>query len=140
MINKNGKETGKIIEIRKRDKKNYPATIDKKNKIILKSGGRTVECKLKNNYELSKIKGKRFTIEIEKWDPKELRPTVKINEVLGDIGEINAEIKNIIIDNKIVNIFPNKVLKELKSIKEKKRKQREKGRLHKTTYLHYRPR
>ena len=120
VINKNGKETGKIIEIRKRDKKNYPATIDKKNKIILKSGGRTVECKLKNNYELSKIKGKRFTIEIEKWDPKELRPTVKINEVLGDIGEINAEIKNIIIDNKIVNIFPKKVLKELKSIKEKK--------------------
>ena len=122
VINKNGKETGKIIEIRKRDKKNYPATIDKKNKIILKSGGRTVECKLKNNYELSKIKGKRFTIEIEKWDPKELRPTVKINEVLGDIGEINAEIKNIIIDNKIVNIFPKKVLKELKSIKEKKEK------------------
>jgi len=120
VINKNGKETGKIIEIRKRDKKNYPVTIDKKNKIILKSGGRTVECKLKDNYELSKIKGKRFTIEIEKWDPKELKPTVKINEVLGDIGEINAEIKNIIIDNKIVNIFPNKVLKELKSIKEKK--------------------
>tara|TARA_A100001015_G_scaffold111381_2_gene123662 strand:- start:1792 stop:3876 length:2085 start_codon:yes stop_codon:yes gene_type:complete len=120
VINKNGKETGKIIEIRKRDKKNYPATIDKKNKIILKSGGRTVECKLKNNYELSKIKGKRFTIEIEKWDPKELKPTVKINEVLGDIGEINAEIKNIIIENKIVNIFPKKVLKELKSIKEKK--------------------
>ena len=120
VINKNGKETGKIIEIRKRDKKNYPATIDKKNKIILKSGGRTVECKLKDNYELSKIKGKRFTIEIEKWDPNELNPTVKINEVLGDIGEINAEIKNIIIDNKIVNIFPNKVLKELKSINEKK--------------------
>ena len=120
VINKNGKEIGKIIEIRKRDKINYPAIIDKKNKIILKSGGRTVECKLKNNYELSKIKGKRFTIEIEKWDPKELKPTVKINEVLGDIGEINAEIKNIIIDNKIVNIFPKKVLKELKSIKEKK--------------------
>ena len=120
VINKNGKETGKIIEIRKRDKKNYPATIDKKNKIILRSGGRTVECKLKNNYELSKIKGKRFTIEIEKWDPKELKPTVKINQVLGDIGEINAEIKNIIIENKIVNIFPKKVLKELKSIKEKK--------------------
>ena len=86
----------------------------------MKSGGRTVECKIKNNYELSKIKGKRFTIEIEKWDPKELKPTVKIKEVLGDIGEINAEIKNIIIDNKIVNIFPKKVLKELKSIKEKK--------------------
>ena len=120
VINKNGKETGKIIEIRKRDKKNYPATIDKKNKIILRSGGRTVECKLENNYELSKIKGKRFTIEIEKWDPKELKPTVKINQVLGDIGEINAEIKNIIIENKIVNIFPKKVLKELKSIKEKK--------------------
>ena len=120
VINKNGKETGKIIEIRKRDKKNYPAIIDKKNKIILKSGGRTIECKIKNNYELSKIKGKRFTIEIERWDPKELKPTVKIKEVLGDIGEINAEIKNIIIDNKIANIFPNKVLKELKSIKEKK--------------------
>lgn len=120
VINKNGKETGKIIEVRKRDKKNYPAMIDKKNKIILKSGGRTVECKLKNNYELSKIKGKRFTIEIEKWDPEELKPTVKINQVLGDIGEINAEIKNIIIENKIVNIFPKKVLKELKSIKEKK--------------------
>ena len=120
VINKNGKETGKIIEIRKRDKKNYPATIDKKNKIILKSGGRTVECKLKNNYELSKIKGKRFTIAIEKWDTKELKPTVEIKEVLGDIGEINAEIKNIIIENKIVNIFPKKVLKELKSIKEKK--------------------
>ncbi len=122
VIKKNGKETGKIIEIRKRDKMNYPATIDKKNKIILKSGGRTVECKLKNNYELSKIKGKRFTIEIEKWDSNELKPTVKINEVLGDIGEINAEIKNIIIDNKIENIFPKKVLKELKSIKEKKEK------------------
>ena len=122
VINKNGKETGKVIEIRKRDKMNYPATIDKKNKIILKSGGRTVECKLKNNYELSKIKGKRFTIEIEKWDSNELKPTVKINEVLGNIGEINAEIKNIIIDNKIENIFPKKVLKELKSIKEKKEK------------------
>ena len=120
VINKNGKETGKIIEIRKRDKINYPAIIDKKNKIILKSGGRTVECKILNNYELSKIKGKRFTIEIEKWEPKELKPTVKINEVLGDIGEINAEIKNIIIENKILNTFPEKVLKELKSIKEKK--------------------
>tara|TARA_B100000575_G_scaffold10967_1_gene8016 strand:+ start:410 stop:2494 length:2085 start_codon:yes stop_codon:yes gene_type:complete len=120
MIDKNGKESGKIIEIRKRDKKNYPAIIDKKNKIILKSGGRTVECKLKNNYELTKIKGKRFTIEIEKWEPKELKPTVKINKVLGDIGEINAEIKNIIIDNKIEDIFPKRVLKELNSINEKK--------------------
>ena len=120
VINKNGKEIGKIIEIRKRDKIKYPAMIDKKNKIILKSGGRTVECKILNNYELSKIKGKRFTIEIEKWELKELKPTVKINEVLGDIGEINAEIKNIIIDNKILNTFPEKVLKELKSIKEKK--------------------
>ncbi len=120
VTNKNGKETGKIIEISKRDKKNYPAIIDKKNKIILKSGGRTVECKLKNNYELSKIKGKRFTIGIEKWEPNELNPTVKINEVLGYIGEINAEIKNIIIDNKIENEFPKKVLKELNSIQEKK--------------------
>ena len=36
VINKNGKETGKIIEIRKRDKKNYPATLDKKQNIIEK--------------------------------------------------------------------------------------------------------
>ena len=72
-----------------------------------------VSNKLKNGYDLSKIKGKRFTIEIKKWETKELKPTVKINEVLGEIGEINAEIKNIIIDNKIENIFPKKVLKEL---------------------------
>ena len=63
---------------------------------------------------------------------KELKPTVKINEVLGDIGEINAEIKNIIIENKIVNIFPKKVLKELKSIKEKKKTKRKE----KTTQSH----
>ena len=120
VTNKRGKETGKIIEIRKRYKKNHPAIIDKKNKIILKSGGRTVECNLKNNYELSKIKGKRFTIGIENWDPKDLKPTVTVNEILGDIGEINTEIKNIIIDNKIKYIFPKNVLKELDSIKENK--------------------
>ena len=51
---------------------------------------------------------------------------------MGDIGEINAEIKNIIIDNKIVNIFLKKALNELKSIEEKKKK-REKRRLHKAT-------
>ena len=122
VINKNGKETGKIIEIRKRDKKNHSALIDKKNRIIFKSGGRTVECILKNDEELREIKAKRFTIEIEKWESKDLKPTVKINEVLGDIGEINTEIKNIIIDNKIENVFPKKVLKELNSIKDKKEK------------------
>ena len=110
-INKNGKKTGKIIEIRRRDKKNYPAIIDKKNKIILKSGGRIVECILKNKKEYNRIKGKRFTIGIENWEPKDLKPTVIINEILGDIGEINTEIRNIIIENKIKNIFPKEVLK-----------------------------
>ena len=38
---------------------------------------------------------------------------------MGDIGEINAEIKNIIIDNKIKNIFPKEVLKEVTQINEK---------------------
>ena len=119
VISKNGKESGKIIEIRKRDKKNYPAIIDRKNKIILKSGGRKVECILKDKKGYSRIKGKRFTIGLEKWGPKELKPTVIIDEILGDIGEINAEIKNIIIDNKIKNIFPNEVLKEVTHINEK---------------------
>ena len=119
VINKNGKKTGKIIETRKRDKKNYPAIIDKKNKITLKSGGRKVECLLKAKKEYSRIVGKRFTIELEKWDPKEIKPTVIINEILGDIGEINAEIMNIIIDNKIKNIFPKEVLKEVTQINEK---------------------
>ena len=50
---------------------------------------------------------------------KEIKPTVIINEILGDIGEINAEIKNIIIDNKIKNIFPKEVLKEVTQINEK---------------------
>ena len=119
VINKNGKKNGKIIEIRKRDKKNYPAMIDKKNKITLKSGGRKVECILKDKKEYSRIKGKRFTIGLEKWDSKETKPTVVINEILGNIGDINAEIKNIIIDNKIKNIFPKEVLKELTYINEK---------------------
>ena len=57
-INKNGKKTGKIIEIRRRDKKNYPAIIDKRNKIILKSGGRIVECILKNKKEYNRLKEK----------------------------------------------------------------------------------
>ena len=125
--NKNGEKTGKIIEIRKRDKKNYPAVIDKKNKIILKSGGRKVECIIEDKKEYSRIKGKRFTIGIEKWEPKELKPTVIIKEILGDIGEINAEIKNIIIENKIKNIFPKGVLKEVNQInyKEKSKVKRE---------------
>ena len=118
VINKNGKKTGKIIEIRKRDKNVYPAIIDKKNKITLKSGGRKVECILKDKKEYSRIKGKRFTIGLEKWQPNEIKPTVIINEILGDIGEINAEIKNIIIDNKIKNIFPKEVLKEVTQINE----------------------
>ena len=117
-INKNGKKTGKIIEIRRRDKKNYPAIIDKKNKIILKSGGRIVECILKNKKEYNRIKGKRFTIGIENWEPKDLKPTVIINEILGDIGEINTEIRNILIENKIKNIFPKEVLKEVNNINE----------------------
>ena len=117
-INKNGKKTGKIIEIRRRDKKNYPAIIDKRNKIILKSGGRIVECILKNKKEYNRIKGKRFTIGIENWEPKDLKPTVIINEILGDIGEINTEIRNIIIENKIKNIFPKEVLKEVNNINE----------------------
>ena len=119
VINKNGKKTGKVIEIRKRYKKDYPAIIDKKNKIILKSGGRKVECILKDRNEYSRIKGKRFTIRLERWEAKESKPTVIINEILGDIGEINAEIKNIIIDNKIKNIFPKEVLKEVTQINEK---------------------
>ena len=119
VINKKGKETGKIIEIRKRDKKNYPALIDRKNKIILKSGGRKVECILKNKKEYTRINGKRFTIEIDSWEPKELKPTVIIKEILGEIGEINAEIRNIIIDNKIKNVFPKEVLKEVTQINEK---------------------
>ena len=117
-INKNGKKTGKIIEIRRRDKKIYPAIIDKKNKIILKSGGRIVECILKNKKEYNRIKGKRFTIGIENWEPKDLKPTVIINEILGDIGEINTEIRNILIENKIKNIFPKEVLKEVNNINE----------------------
>ena len=35
---------GKIIEVRKRDKKKYPAIVDKTNKIIVKSGGK--KCRM----------------------------------------------------------------------------------------------
>ena len=120
VISKNGKKTGKIIEIRKRDKKKYSAIIDQKNKIILKSGGRKVECLLKSKKEYNRIRGKRFTIKIEKWEPKESKPTVIINEILGDIGDIDTEISNIIIENKIKKIFPKEVLEEVNQIKEKK--------------------
>ena len=120
VISKNGKKTGKIIEIRKRDKKKYSAIIDQKNKIILKSGGRKVECLLKSKKEYNRIRGKRFTIRIEKWEPKESKPTVIINEILGDIGDIDTEISNIIIENKIKKIFPKEVLEEVNQIKEKK--------------------
>ena len=43
-----------IFGNKRRDKKNYPAIIDKKNKIILKSGGRIVECILKNKKEYNR--------------------------------------------------------------------------------------
>ena len=122
MINKNGKIRGEIIGVEKRDKIIYPVIIDEKNKVILKSGGRKVECIIKNKEDYSKIKGKRFTISIYKWRPSELKPIVVINQILGDIGSIDTEIKNIIIDNKIKNIFPKEVLKEVSLIKEKKEK------------------
>jgi exoribonuclease R len=118
VINKNGKKSGEVIEIKKRDKSTYPVIIDEKNKIILKSGGRNVECILKNNKEIEKIKGKRLTINIDKWNPNESKPVVIINQILGDIGDINTEIRNIIIENKI--------------------KRGNKRRLYKTTYFHYR--
>ena len=120
VINQNGKKIGKIIEVRKRDKKKYPAIVDKTNKIIVKSGGRNVECILKNAKEYGNIIGKRFTVGIEDWKLNDLKPTVFIREILGDIGEIDTEIKNIIIENKIRNIFPKEVLKEANQIKEKK--------------------
>ena len=116
--NKNGKITGEIIKVEKRDKIIYPVIINEKSKIILKSGGRKVECILKNVYDYDKISNKRFTIRIEEWKPNESKPNVVINEILGNIGEINTEIKNIIIDNKIKNMFPKKVIKEVNIIKE----------------------
>ncbi|OUW66931.1 MAG: ribonuclease R [Flavobacteriaceae bacterium TMED200] len=118
VINKNGKITGDIIEVEKRDKTIYPVIINEKNKIILKSGGRNVECILKNNNDYEKINNKRFTIKIEKWKPNESKPYVVINEILGDIGEINTEIKSIIIENKIKNVFPKEVIKEVNLIRE----------------------
>ncbi len=121
VISKNGKGTGKIIEIKKRDKKDYPAIINK-NKIILKSGGRSVECILKNSKEYSNIKGKRFTINIEKWEPKDSKPTVIIKDIIGVIGDVNTEISHIIVDNKIKNIFPKEVLKEVNKINGKAEK------------------
>ena len=122
VINKNGKKSGEVIEIKKRDKSTYPVIIDEKNKIILKSGGRNVECILKNNKEIEKIKGKRLTINIDKWKPNESKPVVIINQILGDIGDINTEIRNIIIENKITNTFPKEVIKEVNQIKEKNEK------------------
>jgi ribonuclease R/exosome complex exonuclease DIS3/RRP44 len=123
LINKNGKISGKIIEVEKRDKTIYSVTIDKNKRIILKSGGRNVECIVKNKKEIEKIKGKRFTINIEKWSPNELKPSVVINQILGDIGNINTEIRNIIIDNKIKNEFPREVVKEVNQIKDIKEKE-----------------
>ena len=118
VVNKNGKITGEIIEVEKRYKTIYPVVINEKNKIILKSGGRNVECILNNITDYDKIKNKRFTIKIEEWKKNEPRPKVVINEVLGDIGEINTEIKNIIIDNKIKTIFSEEVIKEVNKIEE----------------------
>ena len=118
VINKNGKITGEIIQVEKRDKVVYPVIINKKGKIILKSGGRNVECTLKNINDYDKINNKRFTIKIVEWKPNESKPYVVVNEILGEIGEINTEIKNIIIDNKIKNIFPKEVIKEVSLIKE----------------------
>ena len=114
LINKNGKISGEIIGVEKRDKIIHPVIIDEKNKVILKSGRRKVESIIKNKEDYSKIKGKRFTISIYKWRPSELKPIVVINQILGDIGSVDTEIKNIIIDNKIKNIFPKEVLKEAK--------------------------
>ncbi len=116
---KNGKESVQIVGVEKRDKTLYSVIIDKKNKVILKSGGRNVECLIKNKNDYDEIKGKRVTINIHKWRPNELRPTVVINEILGDIGDINTEIRNIIIDYKIKNVFPKEVIKEVNQIKEK---------------------
>ena len=123
LINKNGKISGKIIDVEKRDKTIYSVTIDKNKRIILKSGGRNVECIIKNKKEIEKIKGKRFTINIEKWSPNELKPIVVINQILGDIGNINTEIRNIIIDNKIKDVFPREVVKEVNQIKDIKEKE-----------------
>ena len=122
LINKNGKISGEIIEVEKRDKTIYPVIIDDKNKVTLKSGGRKVKCILKNKKEYDKIKGKRVTISIDKWRSNESKPIVVINQILGDIGDINTEIKNIIIENKIKNIFPKEVIKEVNQINEKKEK------------------
>ena len=120
VINKNGRIKGEILEVEKRDKVIYSVIINEKNKIILKSGGRNVECILKNNNDYVKIKNKRFTIKIDKWSTNQSKPTVLINEILGNIGEINTEIRNIIVDNKIKNIFPREVIKEVNLIKERK--------------------
>tara|TARA_B100001057_G_scaffold476489_1_gene544589 strand:+ start:2099 stop:4186 length:2088 start_codon:yes stop_codon:yes gene_type:complete len=120
VFNRSGKITGEIIEVEKRDKSIYSVVINEKNKIILKSGGRNVECILKNSNDYYKLKNKRFTITIEKWRSKDSKPTVVINEILGNIGEIKTEIRNIIVDNKIKNIFPKDVIKEVNLIKERK--------------------
>ena len=122
-IIKNGIKSGEIIEVEKRDKTVYPVIIDDKNKVILKSGGRNVECILKNKKEYDKIKGKRVTIHIDKWRPNESKPLVVINQILGDVGDMNTEIRNIIIENKIKNIFPKEVTKEVDKIKEKNEKE-----------------
>ena len=122
-IIKNGIKSGEIIEVEKRDKTVYPVIIDDKNKVILKSGGRNVECILKNKKEYDKIKGKRVTIHIDKWRPNESKPLVVINQILGDVGDMNTEIRNIIIENKIANIFPKEVTKEVNKIKEKNEKE-----------------
>ena len=122
-IIKNGIKSGEIIEVEKRDKTVYPVIIDDKNKVILKSGGRNVECILKNKNEYDKIKGKRVTIHIEKWRPNESKPHVVINQILGDVGDMNTEIRNIIIENKITNIFPKEVTREVNKIKEKNEKE-----------------
>ena len=53
---KNGKESVQIVGVEKRDKTLYSVIIDKKNKVILKSGGRNIECLIKNKKDYEEIK------------------------------------------------------------------------------------
>ena len=120
--NKEGKETGEIREIISRSKAGFAGVIEKEGGVYF-----LVPSDIKMYTDIvipqEKLKGakegqKVFVI-ITDWKDPQKNPIGEVDEVLGEPGEHNAEMKGIALEKGFRKEFPSPVEREAEALKKK---------------------
>jgi ribonuclease R len=117
-MRKNHQPEGEVIEIVERAKSTFVGTVSKSRNFafFIPSGKAAFDLFIPNEKLKGARDGQKAIAKITEWPPKAKNPFGEIIEVLGDVGDNNAEMHAILAEYDLPLRFPENVLKAAEKI------------------------